>query len=146
MSSEATHQHTQNSRYRVSAKALLTTDERILIVNERHGDGQWFWTLPGGGVRPDETPPTALVRELREELQCSAQIRSQLRTLWYAHVSAGRAVSKWQLFHCRLTAPAVPNLSASILDARWVTVDELPPNTLLPARHLLETLSLPTLS
>ena len=146
MSSEATQRQPLDSQYRVSAKAVLTSDDRVLLVNERHSDGSRFWTLPGGGVHRGETVQGALTRELREELCCQAHIQQRLDTLWYAHRSDDRTVSEWQLFHCRLRSPLSPNIAASILDARFLSVDELPPNTQLPVRHLMESLEVATLS
>lgn len=36
------------------------------MVHHRH-DGRDYWTLPGGGVEPGETPAQAAVREVWEE-------------------------------------------------------------------------------
>jgi 8-oxo-dGTP diphosphatase len=41
--------------------------ERGLGPDGRH-DGDEYWTLPGGGVEPDEDVAEALVREVREEV------------------------------------------------------------------------------
>lgn len=40
--------------------------DRILMVRHVH-DGRDYWTLPGGGLEPDETPAEAAVREVFEE-------------------------------------------------------------------------------
>ncbi len=45
-------------RYRTGAKALVTSAAKVLLVRERHADGQPFWTLPGGGVHSHEAPRT----------------------------------------------------------------------------------------
>lgn len=47
---------------------LLDPDDRILLVRYVSPDtGATFWTTPGGGLHPDESPGEALRRELQEE-------------------------------------------------------------------------------
>lgn len=45
----------------------------ILMVLHQH-DGRSYWTLPGGGVEPGETPQHAVVREVMEETGLKAQV------------------------------------------------------------------------
>lgn len=45
----------------------------ILMVHIRRGDHD-FWTLPGGGVEPGETPEQAVVREFKEETGLSTHV------------------------------------------------------------------------
>src|SRR5580704_1110417 len=47
------------------SRVLLTSGDQILLVCGWHSDGKW--SLPGGGIRRNETPEQAAVRELREE-------------------------------------------------------------------------------
>lgn len=125
--------------HRESAKALLTAGERVLLVEERHSDGTPFWTLPGGGVEPDETPADGLSRELQEELGCSVSVHSELASLWYAHTGPEHVVSKWRVYRCQQGSTVTPNLRAGIVDAQWVSPDSLPPETLLHVRYLLRS-------
>ena len=53
----------------VVAAALVDPDGRVLVAERppgKHLAGQW--EFPGGKIEPGETPETALVRELTEEL------------------------------------------------------------------------------
>lgn len=54
--------------YRVSAKALIVDNNKILLVKEDSP----FWDLPGGGVEHFEDPVNALRREIDEELRAEA--------------------------------------------------------------------------
>ena len=49
---------------RDSAFAVILRRDHILVVKPR---GQKKWALPGGGVKPQETPWIAALREVREE-------------------------------------------------------------------------------
>jgi len=53
----------------VTAAALIDTDGRVLMAQRPQGKSMaGLWEFPGGKVHDDETPETALVRELKEEL------------------------------------------------------------------------------
>ena len=51
---------------RVSAKAIIVQDGKLLAIKCRDADGDYF-VLPGGGQEYGETLPDALQRECREE-------------------------------------------------------------------------------
>jgi 8-oxo-dGTP diphosphatase len=53
----------------VAAAALVDRDNRVLITQRPPGKPMaGLWEFPGGKVGEGETPETALVRELKEEL------------------------------------------------------------------------------
>jgi 8-oxo-dGTP diphosphatase len=53
----------------VVAVALIDPDGRVLIAQRPPGKAMaGLWEFPGGKIEPGETPETALVRELDEEL------------------------------------------------------------------------------
>src|SRR5436305_1482511 len=53
----------------VSAVALVDVDGRVLLAQRPAGKPMaGLWEFPGGKVDPGETPETALIRELAEEL------------------------------------------------------------------------------
>jgi ADP-ribose pyrophosphatase YjhB (NUDIX family) len=51
---------------RIRVAALLTVDDRVVLVRHRKGDREYH-LLPGGGVDWGESLATALVREVAEE-------------------------------------------------------------------------------
>ena len=53
----------------VSAVALIDRDGRVLLAQRPEGKAMaGLWEFPGGKIKPGETPETALIRELDEEL------------------------------------------------------------------------------
>ena len=53
----------------VSAVALIDRDGRLLLAQRPEGKPMaGLWEFPGGKIEPGETPETALIRELDEEL------------------------------------------------------------------------------
>jgi 8-oxo-dGTP pyrophosphatase MutT (NUDIX family) len=57
--------------FRVTAKALLFYDNRILLIRKPEG----VWDLPGGRLDAGEHPEQALKREIKEELGISAEVQ-----------------------------------------------------------------------
>lgn len=58
----------QTKRIRVSCKALIRSDENILVVEEQLKSGRVIWDLPGGGMDYGESPEEAVIREVSEEV------------------------------------------------------------------------------
>lgn len=53
----------------VAAVALVDPDGRVLLAQRPEGKSlAGLWEFPGGKVEPGESPETALIRELQEEL------------------------------------------------------------------------------
>jgi len=50
--------------YHRSARALVLREDKILLIHSKTKD---FYLLPGGGIEVNETPETAVVREMLEE-------------------------------------------------------------------------------
>ena len=123
---------------RSGVKAFVSTGECVLLVQERHSDGEVFWTLPGGGLEPDETDVEGLRRELREELDCDVLVGDERATVWYAHRSTDRTLTTYRVYDSAITSQPTPSTAEGVLEYRWVPVDGLPARTLPQVRSLVE--------
>ncbi len=85
----------------VSAVALIDPDGRILLAQRPPGKSMaGLWEFPGGKVEQGETPETALVRELHEELGIETW-NSCLAPLTFASHSYDDFHLLMPLFACR---------------------------------------------
>ncbi len=85
----------------VAACALVDTDRRVLICQRPEGKMMaGLWEFPGGKLEPDETPETALIRELREELSIRTEAAC-LAPLTFASHSYGSFHLMMPLYVCR---------------------------------------------
>jgi 8-oxo-dGTP diphosphatase len=58
----------------VAAAALFDAQGRVLVTQRpQHKQLGGLWEFPGGKVEPGEAPETALVRELKEELDLTVE-------------------------------------------------------------------------
>jgi 8-oxo-dGTP diphosphatase len=124
-------------RVREGVKALVAVGGRVLLVQERHADGQRFWTLPGGGLEPGEPPVAGLKRELREELYCPVAVGDRVAEFWYAHVRPGLALSRYAVFDCRALGQVVPSTQEGVLDYQWSRPSDPPARTVPQVGRLL---------
>lgn len=122
---------------RRGAKALISTSKRVLLIKEQHADGSSFWTLPGGGVKDDESVFDGLGRELAEELHCQSIIDDAVTTFWYGHLSRQNTLSHYTVFACDLLSTPTPNRNEGVLEYRWVSPTDLPSPILPQVDHIL---------
>lgn len=70
----------RQARKRVSAKVVICDEDgRVLLVNPTY---KQYWDLPGGMAEANESPISAAVREVGEELGITAQISGLLLVDW----------------------------------------------------------------
>lgn len=122
---------------RRGVKGLVTSEESVLLVRERHTDGTPFWTLPGGGIESGETARTALKRELDEELQCVCVPGGPVASFPYVHSSLERTASVYVVYDCGLLTKPEPNESHGVWATRWATPGSLPVRTLPQVRAVV---------
>ncbi len=117
-----------------------------VVVRNKHGDlllvkswgAQAYWSLPGGGVKRNETPQQAARRELFEE------INLQLSLNRFAYLMKVQYSYEAQIYTVTLTDEEVSRLSPSareILDCQWFSLENLPADLSPLVMLVLEKLS-----
>ncbi|MFQ5622987.1 MAG: 8-oxo-dGTP diphosphatase MutT [Paracoccaceae bacterium] len=115
----------------VSAVALVDPDGRILLTRRPEGKAMaGLWEFPGGKVEPGETPETALIRELHEELGIDTW-RSCLAPLTFASHGYADFHLLMPLFVCRKWTGTAHGREDQAL--RWVRPAELRDYAMPPA-------------
>jgi 8-oxo-dGTP diphosphatase len=120
----------------VSAVALIDTDGRVLLAKRPEGKAMaGLWEFPGGKVEENETPETALVRELAEELDIDITESCLAPLAFASHIyAAGEAGGKafhllMPLFVCRVWKGMVKSMEGQELKWRRpldIKTDEMP--------------------
>ena len=101
---------------------VIGRDRNVLLVRHRYQDG---WHTPGGGVKPCESPISALKRELREETGLEAIGTPELL---HVFVHSYRGVTDFPIFFLVKSFEG----TASIMDPReiaelqWVPLETVP--------------------
>jgi len=79
-----------------------------------------MWEFPGGKIEPHESPKEALLRELKEELLCTAEVGNLVQTTEYEYEFGTVILTT---FYCSLTGDE-PKLTEHS-EIRWVQVSDL---------------------
>lgn len=115
----------------ITAAALIDPDNRVLV--QLRPDGKplaGLWEFPGGKVEAGETPATALVRELFEELSVQVEEKA-LIPFTFASEPLGDRDLILLLYVCRhWSGNPVPNIAS---DLKWCSVSELEELAMPPA-------------
>lgn len=115
----------------VSAVALIDADGRVLLSQRPEGKAMaGLWEFPGGKLEPGETPETALIRELQEELGIDTW-ESCLAPLSFASHAYADFHLLMPLFACRKWQGTPRGREGQAL--RWVPVRELRDIAMPPA-------------
>lgn len=108
---------------------------RILLV--RHSYGPPVWALPGGGMRRDEDPEAAALRELHEELGCTLAEPVHLGLQRNEFLGS---VNHVQVFSGLVQGEPRPDMR-EVVEARFFALDALPGNLSRTVSYRLELLS-----
>ncbi len=108
--------------------AIMRDGNKIFATQRGYGDYKDSWEFPGGKIELGETPPQALVREIKEELDIEIVVGDLLTTVEYDYPAFHLSM---QCFWCRIM-DGTPVLKEHE-SARWLSVDELDSVAWLPA-------------
>lgn len=115
----------------VVVAAVIESHGRILACQRRKNDAFGLkWEFPGGKLKPDETPPQALARELREELGVDAQIGPEIYRTRHRYAELAREI---ELIFFQALADESQIQNQAFEQMRWVRPDELSALDFLPA-------------
>ena len=123
---------------RISAKAIIIEQDRLLVLRLRDAEGDWY-CLPGGGQEYGETLPAALNRECLEEIGSAVRI-GRLRFIrdyiskHHEFAAEAEAHQVELMFECELmSAPSVgaqPDKAQTGVD--WLALNTLSQHRLYP--------------
>lgn len=104
------------------AVAVVVREGSVLMV-EHVDAARRYWTLPGGGLEPGETPGQAALRELDEETGLRGSIvrelyRLPLETCFLCHVDAAQEPALG-------TDPELSGRPAMLTAVAWVPIARL---------------------
>ena len=107
----------------IEVAAGVIVGRRGVLVTRRRAGGHLagLWEFPGGKIRPRESVPEALARELREELGIEAEIGRLLMVVEHTYPDAGPVRLHFHV--CRIAAGEPTALAAA--EVRWLRPDAL---------------------
>jgi mutator protein MutT len=124
--------------------ALIQSNGKLLVCQRKRGASfGMMWEFPGGKVKPGETLPQALARELEEELGTKASIGPEVYRTQHRYAEMKDPI-ELVFFRADLDPKGVRNLVFEQID--WRTPASLPELNFLPAdRELIGELATGTL-
>lgn len=108
--------------------AIIIHDNRVFATQRGYGEFKDGWEFPGGKVEEGETSRTALVREIREELDTEIAVGELFDTVEYDYPA----------FHLSMDCFLCKVVSGKLVlkeheDARWLSREQLDSVDWLPA-------------
>jgi mutator protein MutT len=118
-----------------TALALIQNNAREYLLVKHAYDSRWY-SAPGGGVEAGESPQTAVIRELREEL--GVEITLEYLVGIY-EVDWGPRTTLVYLFACKIVSgePRI-NQPEEIESFAWFTPDQMPEHVNPLGKYLIE--------
>lgn len=101
--------------------AIIKKDEKILCVQRpKGGEASYKWEFPGGKIEKGESHKEALIREIREELDCDISVGELVMTIEHQYEAFHLTM---HCYDCRIIRGKL-TLHEHI-DSRWLPAGEL---------------------
>lgn len=111
--------------------AILERDGLVLVAERPEGKRlAGYWEFPGGKVEPEESPETALHRELEEELGCKVEVLAAGPAVLHEY---GWGSILLHPFRCRLQPSSREPEAREHAALKWVEQHRLVGTKLAPA-------------
>jgi 8-oxo-dGTP diphosphatase len=108
--------------------AIIKKENKILATKRGYGEFINMWEFPGGKIEADESQKEALIREIKEELDCTIKPTKFALNLEYQYPTF---YLKMACFEAVITEGTPRLLEHN--DARWLTREELDSVNWIPA-------------
>ena len=108
--------------------AIIRHGDKVFATQRGYGEFKGGWEFPGGKMEPGETPPQALIREIKEELDTEIEVGELIETVEYDY-------PKFHLtMHCFMCTVKSGHLVLKEHEAaKWLTKNTLDSVDWLPA-------------
>lgn len=114
--------------------AIIHKNDCIFVTQRGYGEFKDRWEFPGGKVEPGESYESALVREIREELDVEIKVQDLFYTVDCEYPDFHLIM---HCFHCVIVMGNI--ILKEHEDARWLKKEELRTLKWLPADQEVAT-------
>lgn len=108
--------------------AVIRDKDMIFATARGYGEFKGGWEFPGGKIEPGETPQTALIREIQEELDTQIRVGKLIDTVEYDYPKFHLSMD---CFWCSIIHGDLVLKEAE--DAKWLNLENIDSVAWLPA-------------
>lgn len=103
----------------VAAAIILNSRHELLLVRKKHTE---FFMQVGGKLEPNEAPEVTILREIREEIGCAAEIEQFVGR--FETLAANEPDHRLVSYVYVITLLDQPKIDAEIAAMQWVSLDD----------------------